>query len=164
MKYCGLEIISINNIISNALQKTCNILYNFDILVDDKNKDIAKLLYNEFILEICDILSIYTTKSIFYYKPIGSDHILYKSISSLIKKIPSILPIVIVESDISYCDIKNKVNILQKDLDVAVHILSSRDNCKFKLDKLMKFLHSNELTFLHNSYKNKIQLKMSLIR
>jgi len=164
MRYREVEIISINNIISHAYYKTYNIAYDFDITVSDKNKDLTKLLYNELVLEICNNLSRYTTRSIFYYNPVDIDHPFHKQIVSFMRKLPKILPITIFQCDIPYDLIKSKLPCIERDLDIFINKIQNKDNCNFKLDKLMKFLQANELTFLYRTYKNKIQHKMSLIR
>lgn len=164
MKYSGLEIISINNIIHSSYVKTCDNIYRLGIDLEEKNRDIVKLLYNELILQICDVLSVHTTKSIFYFTPLDFEYLYTKQISSFVKKIQTLLPITVLENDIPYEKIHDNIDKLSKDFDITINKIKNKDNCKFKLDKLMQFLEKNDLRFLHNAYKRKIHLKMSLIR
>ena len=157
----NILLISSSIIIDTAHRDTIKFCIDIGLECEYRKKDIKNLYYNFFIYNLCEIIRNNKTsyRVVIYHDTslLVESHDLY-----MVNKISSILPIPVINNELDvYIFYKLALN---KDADSIVTLdkLKKPDALNLNLQKLKRFLKTNNLKFLNDTYFKSIQTKMSL--
>lgn len=157
----NILLISSSIIIDAAHRDTLKFCINIGLKCEYRKKDIKNLYYNFFIHNLCEIIRNNRTsyRVVIYHDTslLVESHDLY-----MVNKISSILPIPVINNELDVY-IFHKLA-LNKDADSIVILdkLKKPDALNLNLQKLKRFLKTNNLKFLNDTYFKSIQTKMAL--
>jgi hypothetical protein len=165
----GVRLLNFDVILRDSISRTkldCNkYLLNFDIETDN---NVRKLFINNLIITTCeriktttliDKIIVYVNTNT-YLLPVDS------TIKNLIVKILNSISINYISADVSFDNFIN--NLTNRDID-SMYIFNKaynkfRSNCTLNTKKLIKFLKTNGLIYLTNTYFKDTSNKMIVLR
>lgn len=152
---------SSNIIIDSAHRDTIKFCIDIGLECEFRKKDIKNLYYNFFIYNLCEIIKNNKTRYrvVIYHdtSTLVESHDLY-----IVNRISNILPIPVINNELDiYIFYKLALN---KDAESIVLLdkLKKPDALNLNLQKLKRFLKTNNLKFLNDTYFKSIQTKMAL--
>ena len=157
----NILLISSSIIIDAAHRDTIKFCIDIGLECEYRKRDIKNLYYNFFIHNLCEIIRNNKTS---YRVDIYHDTSLLVEAHDLymVNKISSILPIPVIYNELDVF-IFYKLS-LNKDAESIVILdkLKKPDVLNLNLQKLKRFLKTNNLKFLNDTYFKSIQTKMAL--
>lgn len=157
----NILLISSSIIIDAAHRDTLKFCIDIGLECEYRKRDIKNLYYNFFIHNLCEIIRNNKTsyRVVIYHDTslLVESHDLY-----MVNKISSILPIPVINNELDvYIFYKLSLN---KDAESIVILdkLKKPDALNLNLQKLKRFLKTNNLKFLNDTYFKSIQTKMAL--
>jgi hypothetical protein len=157
----NILLISSSVIIDATHRDTIKFCIDIGLECEFRKKDIKNLYYNFFIYNLCEIIRHNNTKYrvvIYHDTSITVEsHDLY-----MVNKISNILPVSVINNELDiYIFYKLAIN---KDAESIVILdkLKKPDALNLNLQKLKRFLKTNNLKFLNDTYFKSIQTKMAL--
>jgi hypothetical protein len=157
----NILLISSSIIIDTSHKDTVKFCIDIGLECEFRKKDIKNLYYNFFIYNLCEIIRHNKTKYrvvIYHDTSITVEsHDLY-----MVNKISNILPVSVINNELDiYIFYKLAIN---KDAESIVILdkLKKPDALNLNLQKLKRFLKTNNLKFLNDTYFKSIQTKMAL--
>jgi len=157
----NILLISSSLIIDTAHKDTLSFCINTGLECEFRKKDIKNLYYNFFIYNLCEIIRNNKTgyRVVIYHDTslLVEPHDLY-----MVNKISNILPVPVINNELDiYIFYRLAIN---KDAESIVILdkLKNPDALSLNLQKLKRFLKTNNLKFLNDTYFKSIQTKMAL--
>jgi hypothetical protein len=157
----NILLISSIIIIDAAHKDTIKFCIDIGLECEYRKKDIKNLYYNFFIYNLCEIIRNNKTsyRVVIYHdtSQIVESHDLY-----MVNKLSNILPVSVINNELDiWVFYKLAIN---KDAESIVILdkLKNLDALNLNLQKLKRFLKTNNLKFLNDTYFKSIQTKMAL--
>ena len=157
----NILLISSSIIIDTSHKDTVKFCIDIGLECEFRKKDIKNLYYNFFIYNLCEIIRNNKTnyRVVVYHdtSQVVESHDLY-----MVNKVSNILPVTVINNELDiYIFYKLAIN---KDAESIVILdkLKMPDALNLNLQKLKRFLKTNNLKFLNDTYFKSIQTKMAL--
>jgi len=157
----NILLISSSIIIDTAHKDTIKFCIDIGLECEFRKKDIKNLYYNFFIYNLCEIIRNNKTgyRVVVYHDTslAVESHDLY-----MINKLGNILPVSVINNELDICVFYKLA--INKDAESIVILdkLKKPDALNLNLQKLKRFLKTNNLKFLNDTYFKSIQTKMAL--
>jgi hypothetical protein len=164
---CGINVVNIDMFFVESFYKSNRLAYEYNIEFNFRNKDIKKIFYNFFILQLCNYIKTNKKKTVFYLNKTHDLKIGLREYFYIVKQCKRLLPILIYEGNICFKELQQRI--ITNDIETVSQfvILSAKlmrlNYTNFTFEKLSKFLKKNELIFLKDSYFTQHQIKLALL-
>ena len=170
----GVKLLNHSVFAKNAFYKVNNYAYQLGIDDDYKKADIKKLFYNFYILELCEYIKTDDVKLkpiLFFnefenFSELPVDLNFSKISNYIVRKLKTLLPIGFININLNIEEFDRLIKI--KDAEYVSLLLQSInksqqiDVLKFTYSNLKKFLKTNKLVYLNDTYFNQLQIKLAL--
>ena len=172
LRYCWddtVRVVNLNNILYNSYFDVSEQAYKYAIDYDYKKRDIKSLFFHNVITLLCEELSgaVVDTNILFYGGMSFSDPKFEKACEFIVKKIRTLLPLQLIESDV---DLHTFSKLLDaKDIDslskmeIIIDKSLSRDKTSYTLQRLKSFLKRYNLVYLDAIYFKQLHIKLSIL-
>ena len=171
----GVKLLNHSVFAKNAFYKVNTYAYQLGIVDDYKKTDIKKLFYNFYILELCDYIKADKVKLkpiLFFnefenFSELPVDLNFTKISNYIVRKLKTLLPIGSINVNLNINEFDRLIKFKDAEhtsiLIQSINTSQQIDVLKFTYSNLKKFLKSNNLVYLNNTYFNQLQTKLALL-